>query len=109
MTMTQATSNKLNLPLRTVMQAKGDVFGKRFRHFRNFTVRSVFLNGEHAARSYPVGVEPDLDALADAFGVYGDDMTTIVHGSHLQHHVHDCGTIEEAQELADILNVKVLV
>lgn len=70
-----ATSQKLNIPLRTEIQAKCQILPKRFKDWNNFEVRCVFYDktGNGFTRSF------SLDDLyrpwnnVDAYGVYGDD------------------------------------
>lgn len=94
--MSQATSTYLNQKIRTREEAVQDMCSRLFGHLHKFLVRSVFFTPGYATSS-PRGLEPDLDALAEAYGVYGQEGNKLIH-------VHDCGTLEEAETLALHLN-----
>ena len=103
--MAQATSSYLNHKLRTQTEALQDMLARRFSHYRNFVVRGVsFSEGYGNAGSAPMSVfHQEYGKLPEAYGVYGDDVRECP-DEPPQYHVHDCGTLKEAEALASHLN-----
>lgn len=90
----KATSNYLNLPLRTELQAKCQLLPARFKGWHSFEVRKVYYSDEHTGSYVLEDEQGPPKREPDAYGVYG-----VGPDEDLQYHISDCMTLEDALTL----------